>query len=53
MAGSAGTLKKCGDRLWRAELANQIDISNIDAEFQRRGRDQRLELPRFQPLFRR
>ena len=33
-------------------MANQIDISDIDAEFERCGCDQRLELPRFQPLFR-
>src|SRR5437763_16406119 len=52
MPGPARALKKCGNGFWGAELANQIDISDIDAEFERGGRNQRLELSRLKPLLR-
>ena len=34
----------------RAELADEIDIADVDAELERRGRDQRLELAALEPL---
>ena len=36
----------------RAELADQVDVADVDAELERTGGDQRLELARLQPLFR-
>jgi hypothetical protein len=37
-------LKETRDRAWGTELANQIDIADVDAEFERSGCDKRFEL---------
>ena len=36
----------------RAELADQIDVTDIDAQFERRGRDEGAQLTALQALFR-
>ena len=36
----------------RSDLADEIDVTDVDPELQRRGRDQRFELPRLQPVLR-
>src|SRR5208283_4202011 len=38
------TLQETRDRTRRADLANQIDIADVDAEFERSGCDKRFEL---------
>ena len=38
-AGTPDALQKRGDRTGRAQLADQIDLADIDAEFERGGRD--------------
>src|SRR5262245_36406869 len=50
MARPADTLQEAADRTRRAELADEIDIADVDAEFERRGGDQRLELALFEPV---
>ena len=50
VAGAADALQEAGDRARRAELADQVDVADIDAEFQRRRRHQRLQLAALQPL---
>ena len=47
VAGAADALQEGRDRARRADLADQIDIADIDAELERRGRDQRRNSPRF------
>ena len=42
--------RKRRDRARRAELADQVDVADVDAELERRGRDQRLQLAALQPL---
>ena len=42
--------RKAGDRARRAELADQIDVADVDAELERGGGDQRLQLAVLQPL---
>jgi hypothetical protein len=37
-------LQETRDRAWGTELANQIDIADVDAEFERSGYDKRFEL---------
>ena len=49
VARSADALQKRGDPVRRADLADQIDVPDVDAELERRGGDQRLELPAFEP----
>ena len=44
--GSADPLQKGGDRARRAELAHQLDLADVDAELERRGRDQRAQRAR-------
>ncbi len=44
VARAAGALQEGGDRPRRTELADQIDIADIQPEFQRRGRDEHLQL---------
>ena len=43
-------LQKDGDGTRGAQLADEVDVSYIDTQFQRRGRDQGLEFTPFQPL---
>ena len=50
MAGAADALQEARDRARRAELADEIDVADVDAELERGGRDQRLELAVLQPL---
>ena len=49
MAGSADALEQRRDAMRRSDLADEIDVADVDAELERRGRDQRLQLPGFQP----
>ena len=42
--------RKVGDRARRAELADEIHVADVDAEFERGGRDQRLQLAALEPL---
>ena len=50
MAGAANALQKARDRAGRAELADEVDVADIDAEFERGGGDQGLELAVLEPL---
>ena len=50
VARAPDALQERRDRARRAELADQIDIADVDAELQRGGRDQRLQLAALQPL---
>jgi hypothetical protein len=50
MAGTPRALQECGDRTWRSELAYQIHVADIDAQFQRRCRHQRTQLAALQTL---
>ena len=50
MAGAPDPLQEAGDRARRAELADEIDIADIDAQLQRGGGDQRLQRAGLQPL---
>ena len=49
---AADPLEEGGDAARRAQLADEIDMADVDAELQRGGGDQRLELPRLEPLLR-
>ena len=49
MAGAADALQERRDAMRRSDLADEIDVADVDAELQRRRRDQRLELPVLQP----
>jgi hypothetical protein len=50
VAGAADALQEAGDRARRADLADEVDLADIDAELERGGRDQRLQLPRLEAL---
>ena len=50
MARTPHPLQGHRDCPWRIDLENQIDRADIDAEFERRGRDQHLDLALFQFL---
>ena len=50
MAGAADALQEGRDRARRAELADQVDVADVDAELERGGRHQRLELAALEPL---
>ena len=50
VAGTAGALQERRDGTRRSQLADQVDVADVDAEFQRGGRDQRAQFPGFQPL---
>ena len=47
----ADALQRDGDRSRRTDLADEIDRADVDAELERRGGDDRLELSGFQLLF--
>jgi len=51
MARPAYPLEKCGHRPRRAYLAHQVDVSHVDAQFQRSGGHNGLQLAALQPLF--
>lgn len=50
VAGTAGALQERGDRARRAELADQVDLADVDAQLQRGGGHQHLELAALQSL---
>ncbi len=52
VARAADALEKSRDRARRAELANEVDVADVDAQFERRGRNERLELAGLEPLLR-
>ena len=43
-------LQEARDRARRADLAHQVDVADVDAELERGGRDQRLQLAPLEPL---
>ncbi len=49
VAGAADALQQGRDPVRRADLADKIDVADVDAQFERRRRDQRLELPALEP----
>ena len=51
VARSADALQRDGDRSRRADLADEIDRADVDAELERRRGDNRLQLSAFEPLF--
>ncbi len=52
VAGSADALQQRRDAMRRADLADQVDVADVDAELERRGRDQRLERAGLEPVLR-
>ena len=44
MPRTTDSLQEGGDGAWLAELADQIDVANIDAEFERGSRHQGFQL---------
>ena len=50
MAGTADPLQEGVHRTRRAELADQVDVADVDAQLERAGGDQRLQLARLQAL---
>ena len=51
MPGTPDPLQETRDRMRRTELANQVDLADIDAEFERGGRHQRLQRAALEALF--
>ena len=49
VAGAADPLEERRDPMRRSDLADEIDVADVDAELERRRGDQRLELPALQP----
>ena len=52
MSRAPDALQQRGDAVRRSDLTDQIDVADVDAELERRGRDQGLQLPRLEPLLR-
>jgi hypothetical protein len=52
MAGASDALQRNGDRSRRADLADEIDRADVDAELERCRRHHRLELSRLELLLR-
>ena len=52
MARASDALQEGRDRARRAELADKIDVADIDAELERRGRHHGGECAGLQPLLR-
>ena len=50
MAGAADPLDRGGNRFRGIELADQLDRADVDAQLQRRGRNDRLQLAALEPL---
>ena len=50
MARAADPLQEAADRARRADLADEVDVADVDAELERGGGDQRLQLAVLQPL---
>ncbi len=51
MVGATDPLQEGRDRTRRAELAHQLDITDIDAEFKRSGSHQRAQRSALEPPF--
>ena len=51
VAGAADALQRDGNRARRADLADQIDVADIDSQFERRRRHERAQFARFQLRF--
>ncbi|VVP47538.1 hypothetical protein PS732_05230 [Pseudomonas fluorescens] len=51
VAGATHSLQKPGDGAGRGDLADQIDFTDINAQLQRRGGYQHLQLTALEPLF--
>ena len=51
VARTADALQQRRDAMRRSDLADQIDVTDVDAELERGGRDERLQLPGLQPRF--
>src|SRR5215210_4218082 len=52
MAGSSNALQKACDRMGRADLANELDVSDVNAELERRRGDHRSQLAALEPSLR-
>ena len=52
VAGAADTLQEGVDRARRAKLAHQVDVADVDAEFEGTGGHQRFEFALLEPLLR-
>ena len=50
--GAPDPLQEAVDRAGRPDLAHQVDVADVEPEFQRRGRHQHLQVAALQPLFR-
>ena len=50
MAGTADALQEGRDRARRTDLADEIDVADVDAELERGGRHQGLEFAALEPL---
>src|SRR5262249_19768387 len=50
VVGAPGTLQEGGDRARGTQLANELDVADIDAEFERRRGDESAELAALQSL---
>ena len=50
VTGTAGALQERGDRARRAELADQVDLADVDAQLQRRGCHQHRQLAALESL---
>ena len=50
MPRPADALNRGRDRFGRIDLADELDRADVDAEFERRGRDDRLQLAALEPL---
>ena len=50
VARAADALQERRDPVRRAELADEIDVADVDAQFERRRRDERFQLAGLQPL---
>ena len=51
MTGTADPLQEGRDRARRAHLTNEIDVADVDPEFERGGRHQGFQFAPLQPLF--
>ena len=51
VAGAADALQAAGDRRRRLDLNHQVDRAHVDAELERRGRDQRAQLAALEQIF--
>ena len=49
VARPADALQQRRDPVRRSDLADEIHVADVDAELERRGRDERLQLPGLQP----